>query len=99
MSANGQRNVRKKEIIAAVAGKAGYTVAYTSQVVERFMSEMIAELAHGNRLEFRGFGVFEPVMRKAKLARNPKTGITVTVPPHRIVRFRMGKEVKELLNP
>ena len=68
MARNGTRNVRKKEIIAAVAAKAGITAAYTTQVVERFMSEIIAELARGNRLEFRGFGNFRVVTRKKKLA-------------------------------
>ncbi|MFH1706355.1 MAG: HU family DNA-binding protein [Planctomycetota bacterium] len=98
MKANVPRNVRKKQIIAAVAEKTGMTTAYTRQVVERFMSEMISELAHGNDLEFRGFGNFRVVTRKKKIARNPKTGTVITVPPHRVVRFRQGKEVKELLN-
>jgi nucleoid DNA-binding protein len=98
MGSNGRTNIRKKQIMNAIAVKTGVTQQYATQVVERFMSEMIVELAHGNDLEFRGFGNFRVVTRKKKIARNPKTGTVITVPPHRVVRFRMGREVKELLN-
>lgn len=91
------RNIRKKSLINTVAQATNNTQEYTREVIERFLSEMIGELAKGNRLEFRGFGVFEVVLRKQKRARNPKTRQEVLVPPHKVVRFRMGKEMKNIL--
>ena len=91
------RNIRKKSLINKVAQATDNTQEYTREVIERFLAEMIGELAKGNRLEFRGFGVFEVVMRKQKRARNPKTRQEVLVPPHKVVRFRMGKEMKNIL--
>ena len=91
------RNIRKKSLINQVAQATNNTQEYTREVIERFLAEMIGELAKGNRLEFRGFGVFEVVMRKQKRARNPKTRQEVLVPPHKVVRFRMGKEMKNIL--
>jgi len=91
------RNIRKKSLINTVAQATNNTQEYTREVIERFLSEMISELAKGNRLEFRGFGVFEVVLRKQKRARNPKTRQEVLVPPHKVVRFRMGKEMKNIL--
>ncbi|MFH1707995.1 MAG: HU family DNA-binding protein [Planctomycetota bacterium] len=93
-----KRNIRKKELVNAVAQNTGMTQAYTMQVIERFMAEMIAELARGNRLEFRDFGVFEPVLRKEKKARNPRSGQAFIVPPHMAVRFKMGREMKAFMN-
>jgi integration host factor subunit beta len=55
---------------------------------------MINEVAAGNRLEFRDFGVFEVVMRKPRMGRNPRTGQKVAVPPKRVVSFKMGKVMK-----
>jgi nucleoid DNA-binding protein len=93
-----KRNIRKKELVNAVAQNTGMTRQYVSYVIERFMSEMIAELARGNRLEFRDFGVFEPILRKEKKARNPKTGKPIIVQPHMAVRFKMGREMKAFMN-
>ena len=92
-------NVRKRTVVDKVAELTGNTRKYTSDVIELFLSEMIQELGEGNRLEFRGFGVFEVVTRKQKLARNPRTNEELMVPPHKVVRFKMGKEMQKKLNP
>ena len=92
------RNVRKKTIINKIADATDNTQEFTRTVVERFLSEIVDELGKGNRLEFRGFGVFEVVTRKQKLARNPKTSEEVIVPPHKVVRFKMGKEMRKSLS-
>lgn len=50
------------------------------------------------RLEMRDFGVFEVKLTKAKpLARNPKTGDAVFVPPRRKTHFRPSKVLKGFL--
>jgi len=91
------KNVRKKSIINTVAERTNNTQDYTRRVIEKFLSEIMHELGKGNRLEFRGFGVFEVVTRKQKRARNPKTKEEVLVPPHKVVRFKMGKEMRNSL--
>ena len=66
--------------------------------VQAFLDACIEELAKGNRLEFRDFGVFECVSRAARKARNPKTGEVVQVPPKTVVDFKMGKSMKAIIN-
>ena len=80
-----------------VADLTNNTRKYASEVVEQFLDEITGELSNGNRLEFRGFGVFEVVTRKKKRARNPKTREEVIVPPQKAVKFKMGKEMREVL--
>ena len=92
---NSSRNVRKKTIVNKVAEATGNPQHYTGRVIEEFLAQMIEELSQGNKLEFRGFGVFEPVRRKKKLARNPKTKEEVMVPARTVVKFRMGREMRE----
>jgi integration host factor subunit beta len=65
------------------------------RVVQRFLDMIIEELAQGNRLEFREFGVFESKLRAARLAQNPKTLERVSVPPKRSVKFKVGRLMKE----
>ena len=53
------------------------------------------ELAHGKRLEFRDFGVFEVVTRKPRVARNPRTGESIHVPAKTVVHFKQGRVMRE----
>lgn len=56
-------------------------------------------LAKGEDIAIRCFGVFTPVNRAERPARNPKTNEEIMVPAHRTVKFRPSKELKESLNP
>ena len=53
------------------------------------------ELARGNRLEFREFGVFEVRERAARWAQNPRTLEKVRVPAKRVVKFKVGRLMRE----
>ena len=85
----------KREIAERVAQQTGLAQVMVKQVVQLLFDEIVNELAAGNRLEFRDFGVFEVVVRKPRTGRNPKTGEKVAVPPKRVVTFKMGKVMKE----
>ena len=84
----------KREIAERVAQQTGLPQVAVKQVVQMLFEEITSELANGNRLEFRDFGVFEVVLRKARTGRNPRTGEKVAVPPKRVVTFKMGKVMK-----
>ena len=53
-------------------------------------------LERGERIELRGFGVFNVKPRKTGIGRNPRTGAEVTIRPGRAVRFKPGKELQSL---
>ena len=55
-------------------------------------------LQNGQEVEIRGFGSFRFRNRAPRKGRNPKTGEKVDVPPKKIPYFKMGKELKALLN-
>lgn len=58
--------------------------------------EAITEsLATGGHVEFRDFGVFEVVTRKARIGRNPnKPEDTVDIPERKVVKFKPSKKMK-----
>ena len=62
--------------------------------VRTILEYMIHALASGNRTEIRGFGSFSVVYRRARTARNPKSGERVRVPPKQHAHFRPGKELR-----
>ena len=88
----------KKEMVDKIAETHKFRSVITQKVVQAFLDEIMTELAKGNRLEFRDFGVFEMKTREAHEAQNPKTLEKVHVPAKRHVKFKMGRVMKQKLN-
>jgi len=86
--------VTKKELIDRIADKTQAKRVVVKRIVQNFLDEVVEELARGNRLEFRDFGVFETRLRAARRAQNPKTLEQVDVPPKRTVKFKMGRMMR-----
>lgn len=95
MSAN--NTVTKKDLVDRIAEDSGAKRVLVKRIVQQFLDEIIQELANGNRLEFRDFGVFEIRERAARIAQNPKTMQKVTVPRKRTVKFKVGRLMKAQL--
>lgn len=89
------RTVTKKELIARIAEKTSQTKVVAKDIIQTFLDEIIQELGCGNRLEFREFGVFEIQERAARKALNPRTREKVGVPARHVVKFKVGRLMKE----
>ena len=89
--------ITKKELIDRIAESTSDKRVLVKRVVQQFLDEVVEELAKGNRLEFRDFGVFECKLRKARRAQNPKTLARVDVPEKHTVKFKVGRMMKEKL--
>ncbi len=87
--------ITKRELAESISQKLGSPQTSTKQIIQLFLDLCIEELAKGNRLEFRDFGILTTVERGSRVGRNPKTGATVKVPPKRVVRFKSGRLLKE----
>ena len=60
------------------------------------VESMKRALGRGERIELRGFGIFNVRPRKTGIGRNPRTGAEVAIPPGKAVRFKPGKELQTL---
>lgn len=89
------KTVTKKELVHRIAEQTGVTKVVAKEVIQSFLNSIIDELAEGNRLEFREFGVFESRERAARLAQNPRTLEKVPVPAKRIVKFKVGRLMRK----
>jgi nucleoid DNA-binding protein len=90
--------ITKKELIDRITENTNAKRVVVKAVIQSFLGEVISELAKGNRLEFRDFGVFETVTRAARVAQNPKTLERVDVPPKRTVKFKIGRLMRQKVN-
>ena len=86
----------KLDIINEVVNKTGITKTKAEMAVETVFEKMKQALEHGDRIELRGFGVFNVKPRKTGIGRNPRMGAEVSIPPGKAVRFKPGKELQTL---
>jgi integration host factor subunit beta len=89
--------ITKKELIDRISEHEDAKRIVVKRIVQLFLDTIIEELANGNRLEFRDFGVFESKVRAPREAQNPKTLDKVHVPPKRAVKFKVGRILKQRL--
>ena len=67
-------------------------------IVSTIFDEITGALAHGKRVELRGFGAFTVKRRNARTGRNPRTGEAVPVDEKAVPFFKAGKELRERVN-
>ena len=85
----------KKEIVKQISERANLTQLKTKEIVQWTFDAIVETLIEEGRIELRNFGVFEVKRRKARKARNPRTGAKVDVDPKNVVTFQPGKEMEE----
>ena len=88
----------KSELIDAIAARANLTKARAETVVNCVFDTMVNALKADEGIEIRGFGSFTVRPYKPYAGRNPRTGQPVPVPSKRLPFFKVGKELKELVN-
>lgn len=88
----------KKEIVKEISENFGLTQLKTKEIVQKTFDAIVDTLLSERRIELRNFGVFEVKRRKARRARNPRTGEPVNVDPKNVVVFKAGKEMEESMH-
>jgi len=92
------QTVSRKDIIRTVAVRTGVTLETSHEVISMLLDEITEELAKGNRIEFRGFGVFDTYLHKgSEYVFNPRTMERVEgYPPYIHARFKARGMLKRL---
>ena len=88
----------KKELARKIAQQFGITQLLALEAVQMVFDGIIETLLVEGRIELRNFGVFEVKKRRARKARNPRTGEHVSVPEKRAVTFKPGREMEQRVN-
>ena len=88
-------SVTKNDMVIKIAQETSIEQQKVKQIVQMTLDGIIDVLATEKRYELRNFGVFEVRMRKARKARNPRTGAPVMVPSKAVVTFKAGKIMEQ----
>jgi integration host factor subunit beta len=89
----------RAELIADIAADNPHLrVVDVELIVTTIFDQITAALARGARVELRGFGAFRVKRRNARIGRNPRTGVVVSVDEKTMPFFKAGKELRYRLN-
>jgi DNA-binding protein HU-beta len=89
--------MNKHELIAKIAEDTGATKTSAAATVESLLQSITRALKKGDAITFVGFGTFKTTQRRARLAKNPRTGDAIKIPKRRVVRFTAGKTLKSVV--
>lgn len=87
--------MNKASLAEAVYNKIGGTKKAADEVVDMIFDSIAGEMKKGGEVSIAGFGIFIAKERKARTARNPRTGETVNVPAMKVPKFRASKNLKD----
>lgn len=90
--------MNKSELIETLAEEVNIPVRDASSATNTILEAMTEALASGNNIEIRGFGSFVVKDYGSYYGRNPKTGEKIQVSPKKLPFFKVGKELKEMVD-
>ncbi|MCK5804229.1 MAG: integration host factor subunit beta [Lentisphaeria bacterium] len=86
----------KRNLVVRIARKTRLKQRDVMEIVQETLDAITEELAAGHGVEFRNFGVFEIMVRKPRVGRNPNDpGKTVPIPERVVVKFKPGKIMRQ----
>jgi len=86
------------DLVVKLSEREGMTEKTARLIAGALFDAMKEALAKGERIEIRGFWSFAVRHYKSYKGRNPKTGEAVDVPSKKVPFFKVGKELKEMVN-
>lgn len=90
--------MNKKELVAAVVEKTGFTAKDTEVFVNAYVDVLTDALKANDKVQLVGFGSFELKSKDAREGFNPATGEKITIPASKVPVFKAGKAYKDLFN-
>jgi len=88
----------KRDLVARISDQTGLTQVDVAKVVEKTFDNITETLSRGEGIELRNFGVFEVRRRKPRVGRNPSDpSKQYPIPARAVVKFKPGKEMKEIV--
>jgi len=78
----------RKDIAEMIAVEEGISVNKALRIVSRVFSGIEGMIDDGNNVQIRGFGTFSKVVRKARVKRNPHTGMPINIPERVVTKFK-----------
>lgn len=95
----GSKTLTKADIVDQIYESTDRNRAEVKNHVEALLDAMKEAVKNDHSLLVSGFGKFEAYAKEARKGRNPQTAETITLPPRKVVVFRLSRKFRSVLNP
>ena len=92
------KTLTKADIVEVLYEKTDKNRAEIKKIVETLLAIMKQAVKKDRALLLSGFGKFEAYDKDARKGRNPKTDATITLPPRKVVVFRLSRRFRAEMN-
>jgi len=90
--------MKKPELAAAIAEKAGVTKEKAGEIINAITDEITNAMTKNDPVTLIGFGTFSVRERSARTGKNPQTGASIQIAASKSVGFKAGKSLKDSVN-
>ena len=89
--------MNKTQLVEQIATSTGVGKPDVEKVMKSFIDTVQQTVKKGEKVSLPGFGGWSQTQRKARTARNPRTGAAVRVPAGKGVKFTVGATFKDIV--
>lgn len=89
----------KSQFVSLIAEKAGITKAAADGILDIIATTAVNETKKNGQFVLPGLGKLVKSQRKARMGRNPQTGVAIKIPAKTVVKFRVAKACKDAVVP
>ncbi len=86
----------KNDIVKKIVEATGISASEAHKSVDLMLDSIKKAILSGDRVEFRGFGIFYLRNKKLGVGRNPKTGEVIKIKEGKSIKFKPGKQLKDI---
>jgi len=87
--------LNKGDLVGKIAKDAGLTKSQAEAAFNSMVAGVTVSLKKGQKVTIVGFGTFSVAKRKARMGRNPQTGVPIKIAAHKVPKFAPGSELKK----
>lgn len=92
------KTLTRMDLAEGVYNQVGLSRKLSGELVDAVFESLAVVLHKGETVKVSGFGNFSVRSKRARMGRNPKTGVAVPITPRRVLVFRASHVLKDAMN-
>ncbi len=90
--------ITRSDVVDAIYSEIGLSRKDSNDILDMVINEIVKELGDGNEVKLSRFGTFSLRDKNARIGRNPKTGVSATISPRRVISFKASQTLRNRIN-
>ncbi len=92
------KTITRADVAETIYEEIGLSRKDSSDILDMILDEIVQELARGSDVKLSSFGTFSLRAKKARIGRNPKTGVSAEITPRTVISFKPSQTMRKIIN-